>query len=191
VPGGLEGLERGIDVLDVGCGSGRALVLMARTFPRSRFRGYEISAEGLERARREAQGLTNIEFVEQDAATIADDARYDLVCAFDAIHDQAKPRQVLKNIARALRPEGTFLMQDIGASSHHHENVDHPMGALLYTVSCMHCMTVSLAYGGEGLGAMWGEQKARELLAEAGFPSVEVHRLAHDAQNYYYVNRLR
>jgi hypothetical protein len=63
------------------------------------------------------------------------------------------------------------------------------MGPLLYTVSCMHCMTVSLAQGGDGLGAMWGEEKACEMLAEAGFQSVQVERLAHDIQNSYFIIR--
>ena len=80
-------------------------------------------------------------------------------------------------------------MQDIQGSSHVHENLDHPGGPLLYMISCMHCMTVSLAQGGDGLGAMWGEQKARELLAEAGFSSVDVHLLEHDPFNAYFVVR--
>ena len=53
----------------------------------------------------------------------------------------------------------------------------------------MHCVTVSLAQGGEGVGAMWGEEKAREYLERAGFRSVETHRLAHDVQNNWYVVR--
>lgn len=78
-------------------------------------------------------------------------------------------------------------MQDIAGSSHVHENLDHPIGPFLYTISCMHCMTVSLAQDGAGLGAMWGEEKAREMLREAGFEEVEVKHLAHDFQNSYYV----
>jgi hypothetical protein len=66
---------------------------------------------------------------------------------------------------------------------------EHPIGSLLYTISCMHCMTVSLAQGGDGLGAMWGKEMAVQYLQEAGFHSVEVHELAHDLQNYYYVCR--
>jgi len=68
-------------------------------------------------------------------------------------------------------------------------NVDHPVGTLLYTVSCMHCMTVSLAQGGDGLGAMWGRETAERYFAEAGFSSVAVHELSHDIQNNYYVCR--
>jgi hypothetical protein len=96
---------------------------------------------------------------------------------------------VLAGIRRTLREDGVYLMQDIHGSSHVDNNVDHPLGALIYTISCMHCMTVSLAQGGAGLGAMWGREKARELLEHAGFRSVEIHRLEHDIQNDYYVIR--
>ena len=94
---------------------------------------------------------------------------------------------MLRNNHDALRADGVYLMQDIGVSSHLHENAAHPMAPFIYTISCMHCMTVSLSAGGEGLGAAWGEQVARELLAEAGFDSVVMHTLPHDAMNYYYV----
>lgn len=189
VPGLVEDLREGIDVMDVGCGRGRALILMARTFPNSRFTGYDFSEEAIAEAGAEAarQGLDNVRFEAHDVAQLDEPARYDLITAFDAIHDQAAPRKVLKAIARALRPGGVFLMQDIFASSHVHKNIDHPLGTFTYAVSCLHCMTVSLALGGEGLGAAWGEEKALELLAEAGFNQVGVKRLPHDIVNNYYI----
>jgi 2-polyprenyl-3-methyl-5-hydroxy-6-metoxy-1,4-benzoquinol methylase len=189
VPGLVERLEKGIDVLDVGCGSGRALNLMARTFPNSRFVGYDLSEEAIARARAEAEehGTSNARFEVKDVATLDEEASYDLITTFDAVHDQAKPAAVLKGIANALKDDGVYLMQDIAGSSHHHNNLDHPIGPFLYTVSTMHCMTVSLAQGGEGLGAMWGEEKAKEMLKEAGFTKVVVEQLAHDLQNYYYI----
>ena len=79
------------------------------------------------------------------------------------------------------------LPGDIAAASDVHENVDLPLAPFLYTVSCMHCMTVSLAQGGAGLGAMWGEQTAHAMLAEAGFTQVEVKRIEDDPFNAYYV----
>ena len=94
---------------------------------------------------------------------------------------------MLKEIAEALRPDGTFLMVDIAASSNVEENIEHPLGPTLYTFSCLHCMTVSLALDGEGLGTAWGEQKAQELLAEAGFDHVEVRQVEGDIFNNYYV----
>ena len=90
-------------------------------------------------------------------------------------------------IARALREDGTYLMQDIAGSSHHHLNMDHPVGPLLYTVSCMHCMSVSLAQDGMGLGALWGEEKAVEMLRAAGFDNIDINKLDHDFQNNFYV----
>ena len=193
VPGLIERLQRGIDVLDVGCGSGHAINLMGRAFPRSRFSGYDFSEEGIAAARAEASawGVTNANFVAQDVATIAERERFDFITAFDAIHDQAQPRRVLAAIAAALRSTGTFLMVDDRASSYLHENLDHPLGPFLYAVSTMHCMTVSLADGGEGLGTVWGEQKARELLAEAGFTEVAVHTQPGDIANNYYVAQKR
>jgi len=189
VPGLTKRLEEGIDVLDVGCGSGRALNLMARKFPNSRFVGYDFSEEAISRARAEAQehGTTNVRFEARDVTALGEKDSYDLITTFDAVHDQADPAAVLKGIADALKDDGVYLMQDIAGSSHHHGDMDHPIGPLLYTVSTMHCMTVSLAQDGEGLGAMWGEEKAKEMLKEAGFTEVEVEQLPHDFQNSYYI----
>ena len=189
VPGLIGRLEEGIEVLDVGCGSGRALNLLAQAFPNSRFAGYDFSEEGIARGREEAErnGSANIRFEVKDASKLGETGRYDLITTFDAIHDQAKPAAVLKGIATALKPEGVYLMQDIAGSSHVHNNLDHPLGPFLYTVSTMHCMTVSLAQDGDGLGTMWGEEKAQEMLRDAGFTNVEVKHLPHDFQNSYYV----
>ena len=189
VPGLTEQLERGIDVADIACGSGHAINLMARAFPHSRFVGYDFSDEGLAagRAEAEAWGLANATFVAQDVARLDARDAYDLITIFDAIHDQAQPRRVLKNVYNALRPGGTFLAVDIAASSNLEENLDHPLAPAMYTISTWHCMTVSLAYGGEGLGSMWGEQQARELLTEAGFTIQDVKQVEGDIFNNYFI----
>lgn len=96
---------------------------------------------------------------------------------------------MLRGIRKALADDGVYLAQDIKGSSHHHSDRDHPIGPLLYTISCMHCMTVSLAQDGEGLGAMWGKEKALEYFRVAGFRHIDVHELEHDFQNYWYVCR--
>jgi 2-polyprenyl-3-methyl-5-hydroxy-6-metoxy-1,4-benzoquinol methylase len=189
VPGLVERLEAGIEVADVGCGSGHAINLMAQAFQNSRFTGYDFSEDGVQSGRREAEalGLRNAGFEAKDVANLDAAGRFDLITAFDTIHDQAQPRKVLRAIADALRPEGTFLMVDIAASSNVEENIEHPLGPTLYAFSCLHCMTVSLALDGEGLGTAWGEQKAQELLAEAGFDQVDVRQVEGDIFNNYYV----
>ena len=193
VPGLCEALARGIDVLDVGCGSGGVLHELARRHPRSRFLGYELSADAVAEARAVAADLrlANVRFEVRDIADVDARAAFDLVTAFDAVHDQAQPERVLRVVATALRPDGVFLMQEIRGSSRIEEDARLPLAPFLYTVSCLHCMTVSLAAGGAGLGAMWGVERATRMLDAAGFAKVEVHSLPHDLLNQYYVARLR
>ena len=192
VPGLVQQLEKGIRVLDVGCGRGRALNLLAGLYPNSRFIGIDLSQEAIDYANNEAskKGLTNVLFEAQDVTDFnqtGNTRKYDLITTFDAVHDQAKPLNVLKGIYKALKEDGIYLMQDIHGSSEVQNNMDHPVGPLLYSLSTTHCMTVSLAQGGDGLGTMWGREKAEELLTEAGFRNIEIHQLEHDFQNDYYV----
>jgi len=192
VPGLTDRFAKGIRMLDVGCGRGHILNTLAALYPRSRFVGMDLSQDAIAYARDEASrgGGDNIDFVPIDLSDFDQTATpesFDFITTFDAIHDQAKPLNVLKGIHQSLKPDGVYLMQDISGSSDVHKDIEHPIGTLLYTISCMHCMTVSLAEGGEGLGAMWGEEKTREYLLKAGFRSITMHRLAHDIQNNWYV----
>ncbi len=194
VSGLTDRLAKGISVLDIGCGSGRILNRLAELYSNSRFTGMDISVEAIGTARVEAsqKRMQNVEFVVRDLSDFDETAEpeaFDLITSFDAIHDQIKPLNVLKGIYRTLKSNGVYLMQDIRGSSHVYKNVDHPIGTFIYTISTMHCMTVSLSQGGEGLGAMWGEEKAREYLKKAGFKSIETNQLAHDIQNNWYVVR--
>lgn len=190
---GVEGkLERGIKALDIGCGKARALLHLAERFPNSEFWGYDFSEEAISEAEHSALAseLKNIHFEVWDLTHFDQQAKpntFDLITAFDAIHDQAAPQNVLDGIYRSLKSEGTFLMQDIRASSHLENNLDHPIAPLLYTLSTMHCMTVSLAQNGAGLGTMWGEELAVSMLTKAGFDQISVNQLDHDFQNNFYI----
>jgi len=188
VDGLVERLRSGIDVLDIGCGHGHAANLIGDAFPATRVTGLDSSEAGIAAARAEAERLRlgNVSFHARDALPLAPGS-CDLVTAFDVIHDLPAPSETVAAIRAALRPGGTFLMVDVAASSHLHENLDHPLGPALYTASIFHCMTVSLASGGPGLGTMWGQEQALEILAAAGFGNVEVKRLEADALNAYYV----
>jgi 2-polyprenyl-3-methyl-5-hydroxy-6-metoxy-1,4-benzoquinol methylase len=188
-PGLVDLLNGGLDVLEVGCGSGRAVNVMAAAFPRSRFVGYDLISAQIDTANAEAleRGLSNVQFDVKDVSTLEHAGHFDLVMAFDTVHDQAKPAAMLEQAARALKDGGTFLMWDVAASSHLHNNKDHLLGPFLYSVSCMHCVTVSLSQGGEGLGAVWGQERAKEMLAAAGFQDVQVHRIEEDPVNCCYI----
>ncbi|MFD5086429.1 class I SAM-dependent methyltransferase [Kitasatospora sp. NPDC058406] len=189
VPGLTERLRAGIDAVDIGTGQGHAVNVLAKAFPASRFTGVDISEKGIGAAEAEAaaQGLDNARFVLADSARLT--GAYDLVTAFDVIHDLARPAPTLSAVAGALRPDGVFLMGDIAASSRLEENLDHPLGPALYAFSVFYCMTVSLGEGGAGLGTVWGEQAARRMLAEAGFGTVDTRRVEGDVLNLYYVAR--
>ncbi|MCT7660296.1 class I SAM-dependent methyltransferase [Mycobacterium deserti] len=184
-------LRAGVEVADIGCGSGHAVNVMAKAFPASRFTGIDFSDEGLGVGRAEAaqMGLRNAEFVAADVAALDVAETYDVVTVFDAIHDQAQPARVLDNIHRMLRPGGILLMVDIKASSHLEDNVGVPLATYLYTVSTMHCMSVSLGLDGAGLGTCWGRQLATSMLADAGFADVTVREAESDPFNNYYIAR--
>jgi 2-polyprenyl-3-methyl-5-hydroxy-6-metoxy-1,4-benzoquinol methylase len=189
VDGLPERLRSGADVADFGCGSGHAVNVMARAFPASRFTGIDFSDEAIAAGIQEAArlGLSNATFESHNLPELDKVAAYDVITVFDAIHDQAQPARVLENIYRALRPGGVFLMADIKASSRLEENVDAPMSTYLYTTSLMHCMTVSLALDGAGLGAAWGRQLATKMLGDAGFDDVRVVEVESDPINNYYI----
>jgi 2-polyprenyl-3-methyl-5-hydroxy-6-metoxy-1,4-benzoquinol methylase len=186
-----EQLRAGADVADIGTGSGHAINVMASAFPASRFTGIDFSDEGLGVGRAEAKrlGLTNATFVAKDVAALDAAQTYDVITVFDAIHDQAQPARVLENIYDALRPGGTLLMVDIKASSRLEDNVGVPLASYLYTVSTMHCMSVSLGLDGAGLGTCWGHQLATSMLADAGFTQVSIREIESDPFNNYYIAR--
>jgi ubiquinone/menaquinone biosynthesis C-methylase UbiE len=162
---------------------------MAKHWPKSRFTGYDFSEEAIGRAREEAHSwaLTNATFEIQDVSKLDASDRFDLITTFDAVHDQADPAGMLSSVHRALKPGGTYLCADVAAATDVSDNMDHPIGVAGYTISLFHCMSVSLAQGGAGLGTMWGEQKAREMVAEAGLELLRVERVDGDIMNNYYI----
>ncbi|WP_296810306.1 class I SAM-dependent methyltransferase [Thiocapsa sp.] len=191
VPGLGRRLEAGIDVLDAGCARGRALIAMAERYPRSRFTGYDLCADAIADARRDARanGTENVRFDVRDLTHFQERDRYNFIVSFDAVHDQKDPQDLLRRLYGALRPDGVYLMQDIGGSAHLEKNLDFPMASLLYAISCVHCTPVSLGQGGEGLGTMWGWETAEGMLREAGFAGIDRHVLPHDPMNVWFVSR--
>jgi SAM-dependent methyltransferase len=163
---------------------------MAARFPKSTFVGYDFSEPAIAQAQATAaaRNLTNASFVVQDAARLETSLPFDLITAFDAIHDQADPAGVLRRIRSLLAPGGAFVMLDVCASSRLADNIGVPMAPFLYTVSTMHCMSVSLAGGGPGLGAAWGHQVATRMLEEAGFKEIRLFERV-DPINSLYVAR--
>jgi 2-polyprenyl-3-methyl-5-hydroxy-6-metoxy-1,4-benzoquinol methylase len=163
-------LEAGGSACDVGCGSGRAPITIAKAFPQSDVHGYDVHRGSIERARAnaDAEGVADrVTLTVGDGAELPE-GRYDLVTTFDVVHDSVDPVGLMSAIRGALRDDGTYLMLEMNASGDVEEN-RNPLGKFLYNVSTLYCMTTSLAHGGAGIGACMGEEKARELAYAAGF----------------------
>jgi SAM-dependent methyltransferase len=188
-PGLTARLTAGARAADVGCGSGHALVVLAEAFPASTFHGYDLDDEAIDRARREAadRQLGNVTFDVRDATTLPSDPPFDAVFVFDAIHDQVDPRGVLRAIHGSLAPEGVFVAKEPRVSSNLEDNVGNPFAPLIYAISTLHCLTVSLAHDGAGLGTAFGEQVATALLSEAGFVDIAVHDAPGDPTDAVFV----
>ena len=189
MPGMRARLETGTTVLDAGCGEGTLTLAFARMFPRSAFRGVDISGEASRRAweRVAEEGLSNVEFSAGDVANVEDRRSYELVLAMESIREQAFPRTALRNLAAALKRDGVLLMQEVAASSHLTKNGENAFAPMLYAISTLHTVPVAMAEEGDSLGLMWGRERALQMLTEAGFRQVKFDTLAGDALSYYAV----
>lgn len=191
VPGLTERLESGAQVADVCCGTGHSLVVLGRRFPASTFVGYDIDDAAIARARAEAAGagLTNVRFEVVDAAHLDVHEAFDAVFVFDAVHDQVDPAGVLRGIYSALKPGGVFVMKEPQAADRLEDNIGNPFAPMLYGTSTLHCLTVSLAHGGAGIGTCFGTGLARRLLSDAGFTVVSGDPAPGDPADALYISR--
>ena len=170
MPQVVERLERGGVAADVGCGGGRAAILMAKAFPNSRIFGFDLHAESIERAAqrgrgrrsrsRDLRGCQRRTAPGQASSTSSRPSTSSMIRSIRSGY--------MRSVRNSLTPGGTYLVQEINVSSKVEENVK-PMGKLVYSVSTLYCMTTSLAHGGAGIGAAMGEPKARELASASGF----------------------
>jgi SAM-dependent methyltransferase len=170
MPQVVECLNAGGSALDVGCGSGRAAIAIAEAFPNARVFGFDVHPGSIERARANAKatGLERRVKFEVVDGTKLPAGEFDFISTFDVVHDSVDPVGLVRSIRGALRPDGTYLMVEVNVSPRLEDNIN-PMGRMMYSVSTLYCMTVSLAQGGAGIGACMGEPKAREIGRQAGF----------------------
>ncbi len=185
VPGLVEALDGGIAVLDVGCGVGRSTVALGRAYPKSSILGLDLHGPSIETARALARqaGLGNVRFsVEPVEGTKA--GPFDLVLAIDCVHDMVDPVASLRAMGRVLSNSGRIFWSEPTGSREPMEN-RHPQGKLRANLSPFHCLTVSLASGGAGLGTIIGEAGARELAVQAGFSSFEKLTIESATQQFF------
>jgi SAM-dependent methyltransferase len=184
-------LRAGARIADVGCGTGQALIELARAFPASTGVGYDVSATAIAAARQAATAAgvaDRVRYEVLDAAGGLPES-YDLITTFDVVHDAVDPLGLLRTIRDALRPDGRYLCLDINCSDRPSDNVG-PIATLLYGSSMLYCMTTSFAEGGEGLGTLGlPEPVLGRLAAKAGFGQVRRVDMDNPFNNLYELTR--
>jgi SAM-dependent methyltransferase len=167
--GVVEKLEAGAKVADVGCGHGASAILMAKTYPKSQFIGYDYHADSIRTARERASdaGVSNAKFEVADAVSYSGDS-FDLISFFDCLHDMGDPVGASRHARQALKEDGTAMIVEPFANDSVEDNLN-PVGRVMYGASSQICVPVSLARNGPALGAQAGERRLREVVTSGGF----------------------
>ena len=192
MPQVVQQLQAGGSAIDIGCGTGVVPVLIAKAFPLARVTGLDFDARSIEIARENARAAgvgDRVQFVQRSATELqrgpGAEGGYDFISTFDCIHDMGDPGGVLRRIREALAPAGTYLMVEPKVAERLHDNASNPFARMLYGISCLHCVPTSLAQGGPGLGACWGETRARLAAQEAGFGQFKALPIRSPVQAFY------
>lgn len=190
VPDLTDRLQKGARIADVGCGHGQSTVAMGKAFPNSQVLGIDYHEPSIQRARALAadNSLNNVEFLAASVEEMPTDPPYDLICSFDCIHDMVDPVGALKAIRSALADDGVYLWGEPNVSDEPLER-RNPVGKVFSALSPLHCMTVSLAHGGAGLGTVIGEAGARALADQAGFSGFEKLPIENPFNQFFALSR--
>jgi 2-polyprenyl-3-methyl-5-hydroxy-6-metoxy-1,4-benzoquinol methylase len=168
--GAVAKLRSGASVADVGCGLGASTILMAQSFPKSRFIGFDYHEASVRKAREKAReaGVDGRVSFEVARSTDYPGKGYDLVAHFDSLHDMADPLGAARHVRETLAPGGAWMIVEPFAGDKVEQNLN-PVGRVFYGASTMLCVPVSLAGKGPALGAQAGEARLREVVLAAGF----------------------
>jgi SAM-dependent methyltransferase len=171
----LDGVEAklraGATVADVGCGVGASTILMAKTYPRSRFFGFDYHDGSIDLARERARAAGVDDRVTFAVAMSTDypGTNYDLVAHFDCLHDMEDPAGAARQVKRSLASDGSWMIVEPFAGDRPEQN-HNAVGRVFYSASTMLCVPHSLAHGGPALGAQSGEARIRDVVVgEGGF----------------------
>jgi 2-polyprenyl-3-methyl-5-hydroxy-6-metoxy-1,4-benzoquinol methylase len=169
------GPAQSLRVADVGCGAGWSTIAVARAFPKATVVGFDADAASIIDAKENAAAQhVGADFQTRDAATLADAGRFDLILVLEALHDMARPADVLRSLGRALMPDGSVLVADERVADRFHAPGDD-MERLMYGWSIVHCLPVAMSESpSAAIGTVIRSDTVRELARTAGFARVEV-----------------
>ncbi|HPJ97159.1 MAG TPA: class I SAM-dependent methyltransferase [Syntrophales bacterium] len=169
----MDQLSSGAVVADIGCGHGASTLLMAKSFPQSRFWGYDAHPDSIQMAAQRLQeaGLPNVNFRACSATAICD-GPYDLIVFCDSFHEMADPAGIAAHMKSVLSPEGSLMLVEQIAPDRLEENLN-PVGRLCYSFSTMICVPGAIRQGEEdALGAQAGPIRLEKVLRTGGFSRI-------------------
>jgi Methyltransferase domain/Rv2258c-like winged HTH domain len=174
VDGLVERLDDGVRVADVGCGHGAATLIMARTWPRSEFVGFDSDEPSITVARSRATDETNVAF-RVGEASVLEPGSFQVVTYFDALHDLGDPLGALRRAYELLSPGGIVVAVEPWSTDRLEDGIDNPIARIDYAISTSLCTPTSLAQPvAYGLGTSGGPTRRLRLLTEAGFVAARV-----------------
>jgi ubiquinone/menaquinone biosynthesis C-methylase UbiE len=188
LPDTVARLNTGGRALDVGCGAGRVVLALAKSFPQARFTGLDTDRESIRQATAaaEVQNLgERVRFVIGRTGDLREE-KFDLITACDCIHDLAAPHETLVEMRALLKPDGVLLAVEPKVADRLEEN-RNAIATMYYGFSVLHCVTQSLVQGGPGLGSCMGPARTRALLQEAGFSRFEILNIKSQVLAFYAV----
>ena len=190
VPGLHERLSRppGARVLDVGCGEGWAAIALARAYPLAEVTGIDVDDASILRASANAanEGLTDrVRFTKMDAARIPPGATYDLILAFEAIHDMPRPIESLKAMRGAAKPGAPLIVVELRVRDTLAALPD-PVERFAYGMSLLCCLPAARAEpGSEGIGTVLRPPQLEAYARQAGFQRLAVLPIDHFLWRFY------
>ena len=188
MPDVVARLQAGGRALDVGCGTGVVPITLAKAFPTASVAGLDFDARSIDIARAHAHNAgvaDRVTFLAESVDALPIEPGWDFISTFDVIHDLRDPSGAMTRIRSALAEGGTYLMVEPKVADRLEKNVKNPFARMLYGISCLHCVPQSLAQGGPGLGACWGEDRARQMAEQAGFARFERLDIRSPAMAFY------
>jgi SAM-dependent methyltransferase len=175
-------------VADIGCGYGWSSLGMARGYPKIHVDGFDLDAPSIERAQENAKRnrlADRVHFQVRNAGDESLAGQYDLVTAFEAVHDMSNPVDALRTMHRLVKQDGAVLIVD--------ERVGDAFTAkgndvewMMYGWSILHCLPVGMTdTHAAGTGTVMRADTLRHYASDAGFGSVEVLPIEHFFFRFY------
>jgi SAM-dependent methyltransferase len=175
-------------VADLACGVGWSTIAIARAYPLARVDGLDVDGASIARARENLAGADvgeRVRFLHADGADPRLEGRYDLVTIFEALHDMARPVEVLRAARALLAADGCVVVADERVADRFTPDGD-PTERLMYGFSVLHCLAVGREdEHSAATGTVIRAQTVREYALAAGFAEVETLPIENDFWRFY------